>query len=159
MNQLAETEDNTIFICYLAQEIGGSAMHSKNEILPLEITQYDIESAQEFLYNINWDYFKNYVTYSSPIENQVFNSDNDISTFIKPVFVHCQFLAPNFNGIVGENSSFHADEFYNCDIQNANFRYADFSNCKFQDTCITINYPLFTLFPFTYINYTFFPSI
>ncbi len=112
-------------------------MHSKNEILPLEITQYDIESAQEFLYNINWDYFKNYVTYSSPIENQVFNSDNDISTFIKPVFVHCQFLAPNFNGIVGENSSFHADEFYNCDIQNANFRYADFSNCKFQDTCIT----------------------
>lgn len=26
-------------------------MHSKNEFLPLEITQYDIESAQEFLYN------------------------------------------------------------------------------------------------------------
>lgn len=112
-------------------------MHSENDLLHFEITQYDIDSAQEFLYNINQDYFKKYVTYSSPIENQVFNSDNDVSTFIKPVFVNCQFFAPNFNGIVGENSSFRKNEFYNCDIQNANFRFANFSNCKFQDTCIT----------------------
>ncbi len=112
-------------------------MHFKNDILHSEITQYDIDSAQEFLNNINQDYFEKYVTYSSPIENQVFNSDHDISTFIKPVFKHCQFFAPNFNGIIGENSFFRDNEFYNCDIQNANFRFANFSNCEFHDTSIT----------------------
>lgn len=111
-------------------------MHLKNDLLQLGITQYDIDSAQEFLYNINQEYFEKYITYSSPIENQIFNSDNDISTFIKPVFLQCQFFAPNFNGIVGENSSFQENEFYNCNIQNANFRFANFSDCKFYDTYI-----------------------
>ncbi len=110
-------------------------MYSKNRFLGID--KFDIENAQNFLYNLDKNYFKNYVTYSQPIKRQIFYSNDDISSFIKPTFDSCKFYSPKFNGIVGENAVFDKSDFHKCNIQTANFRFSKFNNCRFYDTCIT----------------------
>ena len=106
-------------------------MRTKEEPLYLGIGQWEIDHAQEYLYQIDKAYFENYATYSVPVKDKVFHATDNFSNKTWLHFDNCQFFSPNFNGIAGENSIFNYNEFHKCHIQNANFHFANFSDCTF----------------------------
>lgn len=127
------------YACYMISyiNIGGIIMHSNDKLLYSEINQWDIDYAQEFLYQIDKEYFENYSVCPIPISNKIFRSTDDFSNVAKPHFENCIFFSPSLNGMTGENSVFINNKLYKCHIQNSNFRFSNFSDCTFFHVSIT----------------------
>lgn len=111
-------------------------MYSNNDVLYTAINQWDIDYAEEVLYQLDKEYFKNYSVYAVPIKDKVFRAEDDLSNMTKLHFENCTFLSPNLNGIAGENSIFQNNQFCNSEILTANFRFSFFSNCEFTEVSI-----------------------
>lgn len=101
-----------------------------------EITKLEIDNAQNYLFQIDKNFFENYQVFSEPVYQQTFSDDTDIPVFLKPRFEQCNFLSTELVGISGTNSIFDTCQLQNCNITNSNYKFSGFFSSSIKNSNI-----------------------